>query len=169
MTWKSWRLKPLPALHADGKYRAQRGGTSGGTDLSRKTRKLLLGNGLLIGHSTPAASTITRFARSGLGAVVRRRAPPFGLARALDSRRLHQSSIAVHRRPCDPWTSALPGRKLRAHRRITVVPHCCKLPHLASTKARGYSWGYFPIWGYRCPGGIDTLVRRVASFLTISA
>jgi hypothetical protein len=41
--------------------------------------------------STPAASTITRFARSGVGAVVRQVAPAFGLANMLDSRRLHST------------------------------------------------------------------------------
>jgi len=38
--------------------------------------------------STPAASTTSRLARGGFGAVVRQAAPPFGLANVLDSRRL---------------------------------------------------------------------------------
>ena len=52
---------------------------------SHKSAEISHFGGMVDAGSTPAASTITRSARSGVGAVVRRHAPPFGLASALDS------------------------------------------------------------------------------------
>ena len=115
--------------------------------------------------STPAASTITRFARSGLGAIVRRRAR-LRLARALDSRLARRSaqreggpppsSRAVRRRPwwsMDVWLCLTRSRTIHDLSPVGPAASCQRRP--PTRTRRGYFWGYQAIWGYRCLGGID--------------